>query len=259
MNKSAVFVLGPAGTGKTTFCKTMIEKMHIDKKSVSYMNLDPAVENSDISNAAADIRSVYPLEKIMRQEKMGPNGGLLRCLELLSNDNQWWLESIGEYNNELIFVDCPGQIEVYTCSSFMSDILQKFKRENYSLCVAFLIDAQFMESSSKFLSGVLTSLSAMIQLEVPQINILTKMDQYYADRFKDEERCEDNEYGDDYLSRFFYPDLTFLQASGNLELDEKISELLDSYNLVSYIPLDITDVTSVQTVIESLNNVLQNE
>ena len=261
MNKFAVFVLGPAGTGKTTFCKTMIEKMHNDKKSVSYMNLDPAVENCSINNAV-DIRSVYPLEKIMNQERLGPNGGLMKCLELLTNDSEWWSDSIGEYNNEFIYVDCPGQIEVYTCSSFMSDILQRFKNENYSICVAFLIDAQFMQSSSKFISGVLTSLSAMIQLEVPQINILSKMDQY---RSKDVNRIKTNEdlYDEvdqfDDLSRFFYPDLTLLQSSTNPELDEKIIELLDSYNLVSYVPLDITDETSVRTVIESINNVLQND
>ena len=32
--------------------------------------------------------------------------------------------------------------------------------------------------AAKFLSGVLSALSAMIQLEIPHINVLTKMDLY---------------------------------------------------------------------------------
>jgi len=47
---------------------------------------------------------------------------------------------------------------------------------HYSVCGVYLLDAQFIEDSSKFFSGVMSAMSAMVQLEIPHINILSKMD-----------------------------------------------------------------------------------
>ncbi len=40
----------------------------------------------------------------------------------------------------------------------------------------FLLDATFMSDVSKFMAGSLLSLSAMVQLEVPHVNVLSKCD-----------------------------------------------------------------------------------
>lgn len=44
------------------------------------------------------------------------------------------------------------------------------------MCGVFLVDSQFMVECSKFFAGVLAALSAMIQLEIPHVNVMTKMD-----------------------------------------------------------------------------------
>ena len=44
------------------------------------------------------------------------------------------------------------------------------------MCAVFLLDAQFLVDAAKFVSGSLTALSTMVNLEIPHINILTKMD-----------------------------------------------------------------------------------
>ena len=44
------------------------------------------------------------------------------------------------------------------------------------MCGVFLIDSHFVVDCSKFFAGVLTALSAMIQLEIPHINVMSKMD-----------------------------------------------------------------------------------
>lgn len=43
-------------------------------------------------------------------------------------------------------------------------------------CDAAQIDSLFIVDPTKFISGVLCSLSAMVQLELPHINVLTKCD-----------------------------------------------------------------------------------
>lgn len=51
---------------------------------------------------------------------------------------------------------------------------------NYNVCAIFLLDATFITDPAKFVSGALLSLSAMVQLELPHLNVLTKCD--LADR-----------------------------------------------------------------------------
>lgn len=51
---------------------------------------------------------------------------------------------------------------------------------NYNVCAVFLLDATFITDPAKFVSGALLSLSAMVQLELPHLNVLTKCD--LADR-----------------------------------------------------------------------------
>ena len=48
------------------------------------------------------------------------------------------------------------------------------------MCAVFLLDATFITDPAKFISGALLSLSAMVQLELPHLNVLTKCD--LADR-----------------------------------------------------------------------------
>jgi hypothetical protein len=40
----------------------------------------------------------------------------------------------------------------------------------------YIMDAQFMSDRAKFFAGTLSALSAMIRLEIPHINVLSKMD-----------------------------------------------------------------------------------
>ena len=42
--------------------------------------------------------------------------------------------------------------------------------------VVYCLDAQFASDGPKFVAGALQALSAMVQLELPHINVLTKVD-----------------------------------------------------------------------------------
>lgn len=48
-------VMGPAGTGKSTYCKVMQEHCQNVRRSVHVVNLDPAAESFDY-DVAFDIR-----------------------------------------------------------------------------------------------------------------------------------------------------------------------------------------------------------
>ena len=69
-----------------------------------------------------------------------------------------------------------GQIELYTHIPVMRHIVDTLRSWNFNLCAIFTVDAQFMVEASKFVSGVLSALSTMITLEIPHVNVMTKVD-----------------------------------------------------------------------------------
>lgn len=88
----------------------------------------------------------------------------------------WLKEQIGEDDDDYILFDCPGQIELFTHMDTMKKFVEFLKTENFMICSVFLVDSQFMVDGAKFLSGTMTALSVMINLELPHVNLLSKID-----------------------------------------------------------------------------------
>ena len=175
---SAVFIIGPAGTGKTTFCQNITAYFNQLDRKVCKFNLDPAITFGEYHFS---IHEKWQIDTIMQQYNLGPNGGMIKCLELCANDPDWLDEKINGYGgDEIMFIDCPGQIEIYIHDDSMLKIIDKFISFNYSICCIYLLDSTFIQDNTnnnmKLNSALLNSLSAMYQLSVPFINIFTKMD-----------------------------------------------------------------------------------
>ena len=81
-----------------------------------------------------------------------------------------------------------GQIELYTHMPVMRQLVETLHQWNFRVCGVFLIDSQFVVDCSKFFAGVLTALSAMIQLEIPHINVMSKMDLLTKKQLKEVDR-----------------------------------------------------------------------
>ena len=48
--------------------------------------------------------------------------------------------------------------------------------QGWNVAAVYCLDAQFASDAAKYIAGMLQALSAMVQLEVPHINVLTKVD-----------------------------------------------------------------------------------
>lgn len=93
-------------------------------------------------------------------------------------DNLDWLDDeLGQFNDDYIIIDCPGQIELYTHFPVMSRLVNILSGQyQFRICATFLLESQFIDDKTKYFAGVLSAMSAMINLEVPHINLLSKMD-----------------------------------------------------------------------------------
>ena len=157
-------------------------------------------------------------------------------------ENIDWLEDqITNYNDDYLIIDCPGQIELYTHFPVVKAIVSLLQRHDYNVCGVYLIDALFVDDTSKYFAGVLSALAAMVQFEIPHINVMSKMDLVKGTRHKrDLEKCEPFVLISAALltqiCRFFEPDARLLLAedermsSGRfLRLNEAIAALVGCY------------------------------
>merc|ERR1719203_2786023 len=93
-------------------------------------------------------------------------------------ENRSWLEDqLADYNEDDYFLfDCPGQIELYSHLTGMRDFVEMLQQLDFRVAGVYCIDINFVEDAPKFLSGALAALTAMVNLELPHINVLTKCD-----------------------------------------------------------------------------------
>ena len=67
-------VIGPPGSGKTTYCNGMQQYLQLLGRKVAVINLDPANDSLPYE-VAVDVGELVSLEAVMESVKLGPNGG----------------------------------------------------------------------------------------------------------------------------------------------------------------------------------------
>lgn len=168
-------VIGPPGSGKTTYCDGMVQYLASVGREVAVVNLDPA--NDELPyDAAADIRDLISLEGAAQQCELGPNGALVYCLEYLEANMDWLEERVASLSGRYVLFDMPGQVELYTTHTCVRAVLQRLGGLGHRLTAVHLVDAHHCADPAKFISVLLVTLSTMVMLEMPQVNLLSKVD-----------------------------------------------------------------------------------
>lgn len=233
------------------------------------MNLDPAAETFSYE-PDLDIRELVTLEDVMEELGLGPNGGLIYCFEFLMQNLDFLTQALEPLSEEyLIIFDMPGQIELYTHIPLLPSLVTFLSRQgplNISLCAAYLLESTFTIDKAKFFAGTLSAMSAMIMLEMPHINILSKMDQ-----IKDT-------IGKRQLKRYTNVDVQLLQDDAGLDeekardpsskdsvmsgesfkrLNRAVARLIDDFSMVSFLQLDVQDEDSVGAILSYIDDAIQ--
>lgn len=264
--------MGPAGAGKTTFCSSIIQHLQNTRRSCFYVNLDPAAETFNYE-PDLDIRELITLEDVMEELGLGPNGGLIYCFEFLLQNLEFLSEALDPLSEEyLIIFDMPGQIELYTHIPLLPSLVQFLSRQgplNISLCAAYLLESTFVVDKAKFFAGTLSAMSAMLMLEMPHVNILSKMDQVKDMVSRKELKQFTNvdvnnllgSAGDDEESSVVTGDPSskdaMLSGGSFQQLNRAVGQLIDDFSMVSFLKLDVQDEDSVAAVLSHIDDAIQ--
>jgi hypothetical protein len=217
-------------------------------RSAFVINLDPAAEATGY-RVDHDLRELISVTDAMDELHLGPNGGLVFCMEYLVDNMEWLTEILEGYGDDdyLIF-DCPGQLELYTHIPVMRRISSLLSSLGFNVVGVYLLDATFVTDAAKLMSGSMTAMAAMTHLELPHINVLTKCDLVPKEQYE----------------QFLVPDPEFLVEELHKatrprfrRLNEAIGEVLGEYNLVQYVPLDISSEDSLTYLLRQVDHALQ--
>ncbi|KAF1402143.1 GPN-loop GTPase 2, partial [Spheniscus humboldti] len=243
-------VIGPPGSGKTTYCHGMQEFMGRIGRKVTVVNLDPANEAMPYQ-CAVDIAELITLPDVMENLKLGPNGGLIYCMEYLEANFDWLQEKLAAFGGHYYLFDCPGQVELYTHHDALKNVFAQLAKWNFRLAAVHLVDSHYCTDPGKFISVLCTSLSTMLHVELPHVNVLSKMDlieQYGKLAFNLDYYTEvlDLSYLVDHLASdpFF---------RNYRRLNEKLVEVIEDYSLVSFVPLNVQDKESMRQVMQAVD------
>ena len=249
MGKHALVVIGPAGSGKSTLCATLAEHYGNSGRSVHVCNFDPAADELAYE-ASLDLRELIDVDDAMSAKGLGPNGSMVFCMEYLMSNPKWLDDQLGDYVDDFLIADMPGQIEVTSHIPVVPQLAAQLEDSGYKVVVLFVLDGVAATADpGKFVSGCLMSLSSMVCFNCPFVNVLMKCDML-PEQFKEDE-----------LEHFAMCDFDHLNLN-HLNpkwkaLTRSISGIITDFNLVSYQPMDISNVDYVSNFANQLDDLVQ--
>lgn len=186
MDNTVLIVLGMAGSGKSTFCHRLYSwlsegNIKIDSRTglndeVCGINLDPAAATVKMP-VHYDIRDTVPIENLMQEKKLGPNGAILTSLNLFITKIDEFITQIVELKPKYTVIDTPGQIEMFT-TSVSGQILVKClsRTEGIRVKLVYVVDGEKAQNPQCFISNMLFATSIHYLFKEPMLIAVNKSD-----------------------------------------------------------------------------------
>ena len=263
-------MIGPPGAGKTTYCNGIQHYFSLTGRPCAVVNLDPANHDPPYE-CSVSIEELISLEEVQNELGLGPNGGMVYCMEYVAKNLDWLRErvaSLVEEGKYLLF-DLPGQVELFTSHDAVREIIQELTGKNSKndsldlrLCTVHLVDGHLCADPSKYIAALMVSLQSMLHLETPHVNVLSKIDlmdkygdldfnlEYYADvqdlhYLADVLSGDADETANDAERKTPVVGTRFLRRKYG-KLTRQLCEVVEDFGLVNFATLSVEDKESVQ-------------
>jgi len=168
-----VFIIGTAGSGKSTLTAAFSEWLRMSKQDVSIVNLDPGALNLPYT-PDVDARDYVDVESIMEKYRLGPNGALIMAADLLAEEVEAISKEIEDLKSDIVLVDTPGQMELFAFRASGPYIASELTKEPKA--IVYLFDAVFSLNPLNYVSNLFLSAAVYSRFFLPQVHVLSKCD-----------------------------------------------------------------------------------
>lgn len=168
-----LYLVGTAGSGKTKLTQGVERWMDQEGLDAITVNLDPGARRLPY-DPAVDIRDWVVLDDVMDEYGLGPNGAQVVAADLLALRVGHVKEAIQEFRTDVVLLDTPGQLELFVFRDAGRVVVNALGPESSML--AYLIDPYLARNPSSFVSQLLLAANTQFRFQVPQVNVLSKVD-----------------------------------------------------------------------------------
>jgi hypothetical protein len=168
----AAYVVGTAGSGKSTFVGAFAEWASSVDFEVLTVNLDPGAEDLPY-NPDIDIRDSIRLVDIMKEHQLGPNGAQIVAADMLALETTRLREIVDTDAAAVALIDTPGQIELFAFRQASQQIVAGVSEH---AALLHLFDPMLSRHAPGFVSQLMLAATVQFRFQVPFLPLLSKSD-----------------------------------------------------------------------------------
>ncbi len=173
MTTPILYLVGTAGSGKSTLVRAYREWANLQEYDAVTLNLDPGAETLPYE-PDVDIRDWINLQEVMEEYGLGPNGAQIIAADLIALNTGEVAEVLEKYRTDFLVVDTPGQMELFTFRQSSQVVIDAFGRDHSFL--VYLSDPILSKTSSGLVSSLLLAATCQFRHTIPFLNVLSKSD-----------------------------------------------------------------------------------
>ncbi|KAG0439660.1 GPN-loop GTPase 3 [Dictyocoela muelleri] len=257
----AIFVMGPAGSGKTTLCKSLKKYGETMGRSFILVNMDP-YQATDIgvnqtnslkyTDYDISVTDYITSEDLMETLDIGPNCAILEAMaEIASNINE-----LGIDTDEYYIFDFPGQLELFTHSESLVEIVN-YCQKNHHCIIFYLMDNISFKDPNKFLSGSLMALLIISRFPVSYQLIRSKADQGCV--------CSDNKKFNQLNNELYEKNsaedehecVIDIDPTSLNDFDKSVYDFLEKNEFLNFLPLNLENNSHIENLIYYADSITQ--
>jgi len=228
-----VFVLGTAGSGKSTFTAKFTRFLEFHREDVMAVNLDPGSITLPYA-ANVDVREYIRVEDIMEEYGLGPNGGLMLAHDMMAEIVEDLSNDIEAFTPDICIVDTPGQMELFAFREIGAQIAQNLTDAEKG--VIYIFDGIQCLDPLNYVMNMFLATAINIKFFLPQYHVISKIDALKEDQLAEIISWSEEEYA---LEEAIDSRLTDL----NRTMSQDIIEIISRIGL-EFQPIPISSMTN---------------
>jgi len=172
---TVVIFVGPAGAGKSSIVASYSRWLRDQGYRVATLNLDPAAEYIPYE-PDFDVRKIVSAREIALREGLGPNGALIRSIEIVTEKLGTIVEWMRRCSTDFLLVDTPGQMELFIFRDLSQKFVSALKSFARAMLVVFVVDAEMLRDASDYAFLALMCTAVQLRLDVDVVAVVNKVD-----------------------------------------------------------------------------------